>query len=297
VATCELFGLLPPATEKPLSGRLVAGVDDESWWGSLASTLRRTHWAATQARERLSLDHWHALTRLGELLRRPPGEGPIQLGHLPATLDRVLLACISLAGFAMDDMTRDAGWRFLILGRRIERLQNRTLAIGRFLDHCDGRPQGIDGLLDLADSTETYRQRYLRTPDIVPTLDLVVFDSENPHSVAFQADMLLRYLQPTQREVGRADFWSGAEDSPDTLDASAFRTAIKTLQEFSLADIERGRRDAPHGPGGRVCAHCGGCTELAARLRVLHDAAGELSNRIAARIFAHAEPASRTVSS
>ena len=32
--------------------------------------------------------------------------------------------CGILAGFAMDDMMRDAGWRFLVIGRRIERLQS-----------------------------------------------------------------------------------------------------------------------------------------------------------------------------
>jgi uncharacterized circularly permuted ATP-grasp superfamily protein/uncharacterized alpha-E superfamily protein len=296
VAACELFGLLPPAEGRTVAERLIAGVRDEGWWGSLASTLRRTHWAATQARERLSLDHWHALTRLGDLLRRAGEESRAPLAHLPAMLDRVLLACVSLAGFAMDDMTRDAGWRFLILGRRIERLQCRARAVERFLDACDGRPQGIDGLLDLADSAETYRQRYLRTPDIVPTLDLVVFDPENPHSVAFQADMLLRYLEPMQRDIGLGDFWSGTEETLPGLALSEFRAAFAALQGFSLAEIERGRR-AGAAADGKQCAHCGGCTELAARLKVLFDATGDLSNRLAARYFAHVEPASRTVSS
>ena len=38
-----------------------------------------------------------------------------------AFLDRVLGVSSSLTGFAMDNMTRDDGWRFLIIGRRLER--------------------------------------------------------------------------------------------------------------------------------------------------------------------------------
>jgi uncharacterized alpha-E superfamily protein len=186
----------------------------------------------------------------------------------------------------MDDMPRDLGWRFLILGRRLERLTSRCAAVARFLDACDGRPRDIEGLLDLADSAETYRQRYLRSPDIVPTLDLVVFDPQNPHSVVFQCDMLLRYLEAMPRH-----FAAPLAAGPDL---AAFRAATAAVGRFSLAELERGRLD---GPGcGRVCTHCGGCTELASRLRLLHDAAGELSNRLAARYFTHVDGATRTVS-
>jgi len=300
IAACEMFALLPPAAGKTTAQRLVAGVLDDGWWGSLASTLRRAVWAATQARDRLSLDHWHSLNRLSDLLRRPATNAEADLSTMPAMLDRVLLGCVSLAGFAMDDMTRDAGWRFLILGRRLERLHCRTLVVAKFLDECTGRPSGIDGLLDLVDSAETYRQRYLRSPDIVPTLDLVVFDPDNPHSVLFQSEMILRYLEPLRRNLGTDEFWSGRSDAEVELDLAPFRSAADSLRRFSLSELERGR---PGGDDcgarrqhGKVCTHCGGCTELAARLRLLHNASGELSNLLAAHFFSHVDGASTTVS-
>ena len=291
LGNCELFGLLPLRQGLSTPQRLVAGVLDEKWPYSLLNVIRSTLWAATQARDRLSLDHWHALNRLGELLRSghgPAGGNAEPLTLLPSVLDRILLSCVSLAGFAMDDMVRDAGWRYLILGRRIERLQNRSLAVARFLDQCNGRPAGIDGLLELSDSSETYRQRYRRAPDIVPTIDLVVFDPDNPHSVAFQIDMLMRYLGPFQRELGV----SGEVMDADELGISAFREAADALSEFSLAELERGRLSQ----GSQICAHCGGCTELAARLRLIHTATGALSNRIGARFFTHVEATVRTLS-
>ena len=285
---CELFGLLPAEEGRSTGRRLVEGVHGDELAGSLSNTLRRTLWAATQVRDRLSLDHWHSLNRLQDILRHPPSAG-VALPSLPVTLDRVLLNCVSLAGFAMDDMTRDAGWQFLMMGRRIERMQCRALAVARFLDNCVGNPGGIDSLLELGDSTEIYRQRYLRTPDLLPTLDLVVFDPDNPHSVMFQAEMLLRYLEPLQRKCFEST------DVEVELDIAAFRRASDAVSGFSLLELERGRPE-PCGTTAQQCVNCGGCTELAGRLRLLHDAAGALSNRIAARFFTHVVATSRVMS-
>ncbi|BAL23579.1 circularly permuted type 2 ATP-grasp protein [Azoarcus sp. KH32C] len=290
---CELFWLLPPAKGRSVLRRLIEGVHDERNPGSLASTLRRTLWAATQVRDRLSLDHWHSLNRMHDILRRRQADAngtdplaDVSMASLPSTLDRLLLACVSLSGFAMDDMMRDAGWRFLVLGRRIERLQSRCQTVAHFLDGCSGQPSGIEALLQLADCAETYRQRYLRTPDILPTLDLVVFDADNPHSVIFQVDMLLRYLESLLGEFLRV--------SDADYGLSDFRDISNTLRAFPLEDLELGRKDCH--PSEQACANCGGCTELAAQLRLLYAAAGALSNRIAERFFAHVAPTSRVLS-
>ena len=286
IANCEQLGLLPAPEGRTIAQRLMAGAQDESWPYSLLNIMRSTLWAATQARDRLSLDHWHALNRLGDVLRHGGTGGQAEpLSTLPSTLDRVLLSCVSLAGFAMDDMTRDAGWQFLILGRRIERLQHRSLAVARFLDACTGRPRSVETLLELSDSSETYRQRYRRLPDIVPTIDLVVFDPDNPHSVVFQINMLMRYMGPLQRDVA-------VRGEAVDLDVAAFLKAADALTEFSLAELERGRLAGT----GSVCSHCGGCTELAGRLRLVHGATGALSNRIGARFFTHVERSVRTLS-
>jgi uncharacterized circularly permuted ATP-grasp superfamily protein/uncharacterized alpha-E superfamily protein len=292
VANCELFGLLPGRGSKSIAQRLIDGVHDDAWGNSLSSTLRSTLWAATQSRDRLSIDHWHALNRLGDLLRQgravqgPAGE-VAALASLPALLDRVLLSCISLAGFAMDDMTRDAGWRFLIIGRRIERLQSRCLAVASFLENCSSRSSPAETLLELADSSETYRQRYRRSPDILPTLDLIIFDPDNPHSVIFQIDMLLRYVGPLQREL------AGSEDGSSDLDVGAFfRSSADALADFSLVELERGRIKTIW----NTCNNCVGCAELSKRLRSVHASAGALSNRIAERFFTHVAQTSQTLS-
>ena len=296
VRNCELLGLLPPlhpASPAGLGERLLTGIFDETFPNSLASTLRRVLWSASQVRNRLSLDHWHALNRLQDTLRRALTDsagGQVNapaISICPPLLDRVLLSCVSLAGFAMDSMTRDAGWHLLMIGRRIERLQCRCQANARFLDACNGRPSGLEGLLELADSAETYRQRYLRPPDVLPTLDLLVFDPNNPHSVMFQADILLRYLEPLQRD------FSENTDTSVALDIASFRQARDQLASVSSFDLERGR--PPDCSANQICVNCGVCTELAGRLRLLNDAAGHLSNRISGRFFTHINAPSQVI--
>ena len=103
-----------------------------------------------------------------------------------AFLDRVLGVSSSLTGFAMDNMTRDDGWRFLIIGRRLERLSFLAMSVAHFLRMPSSRgPGSLEWLLELSDSIITYRSRYSRQPELLPVIDLLVFDDSNPHGVVF----------------------------------------------------------------------------------------------------------------
>jgi uncharacterized alpha-E superfamily protein len=162
-------------------------------------------WSATHVRERLSLDHWHSLNRLQRDQQAALKKHPT-LTEAIAFLDRVLGVSSSLTGFAMDNMTRDDGWRFLIIGRRLERLSFLAQTVAHFLSMPSTRgPGSLEWLLELTDSIITYRSRYSRLPELLPVIDLLVFDDSNPHGVVFQASVLARYLERMARELG-ADF-------------------------------------------------------------------------------------------
>ena len=101
-------------------------------------------------------------------------------------------------------MTQLAGWRFLELGRRME----RALATCRFVRQFafGGELDGaLDCLLELADSQITYRLRYVMVAARAPVIDLVVLDPNNPRSVVHQLARIETHLAalPKRGEDGR----------------------------------------------------------------------------------------------
>jgi uncharacterized alpha-E superfamily protein len=53
-------------------------------------------------------------------------------------------------------------------------------------------PALLEWLLDLFDKIITYRARYMRPPEWLAVMDLLLFDRRNPRSAAFQLDKLAR---------------------------------------------------------------------------------------------------------
>ncbi|MEM1020988.1 MAG: alpha-E domain-containing protein, partial [Pseudomonadota bacterium] len=100
------------------------------------------------------------------------------------------------AGQAQENMTRNSGWLFLDMGRRLERGLHMIEIIAQLLVTSgkmrDGR---LVLLLDLADSFMTYRSRYLTNPMVAPVLDLLLLDETNPQSIAFQLAQIHSHLQ------------------------------------------------------------------------------------------------------
>ena len=99
----------------------------------------------------------------------------------------------ALSGLAQENMNRVAGWRFLDMGRRIERGIN-TCRMSRVLAHEGATTDDLDLLLDLADSQITYRARYLVGLALTPVRDMVMLDPFNTRSLAFQVETVKAHL-------------------------------------------------------------------------------------------------------
>jgi uncharacterized alpha-E superfamily protein len=141
--------------------------------------------------ERFSVDNWRALNRMAQPAARP-GERPSQ-SEAMTILDDAASALMTLAGFALDGMTRDLGWRFMSIGRRLERLQFQSVVLQRALAMDENG--NLEWLLELSDSIITYRARYRAQPEWLPVLDLLLRDGTNPRSVLFQMDGILGALR------------------------------------------------------------------------------------------------------
>jgi uncharacterized circularly permuted ATP-grasp superfamily protein/uncharacterized alpha-E superfamily protein len=156
--------------------------------GSVSFNIAALERAATGLRERLSPEQWSLVRSMGEAFSRaleaPEGELPGLQQVLPP-LDRLALQLAAATGAQTDRMTRDHGWRLLTVGRLIERLQGLALRLELFLRHeALATVSGVELLLELFDSTITFRARYQRHEDLLAVADLLVLDSTNPRAFA-----------------------------------------------------------------------------------------------------------------
>ena len=172
---------------------------------ALAQRLRQLARSAFNLRDRMSADNWRTLNRLAaDPVFKRGASASIRLPVALSWLDRAVTAMMTLSGFALDGMTRNAGWRFLSIGRRIERLANLSTTLQ--VATTEGHAHGLDWLLELTDSIGTYRSRYLVAPEWLPVLDLLLRDETNPRSVAFQLKGLAEYI--ARLELGHGRFAS-----------------------------------------------------------------------------------------
>ncbi|WP_296259050.1 MULTISPECIES: circularly permuted type 2 ATP-grasp protein [unclassified Pseudomonas] len=275
----ERLHLVPRKDEKAgteLRERLLAALRGEQWSFSLSSNLQRLQWAASQVRGKLSRENWQALVELQHEAANLDTDTP-NFGELLDLLNRLVMSLAALSGFALDDMTRDEGWRFLMIGRRIERLQFLSTSLAAFLRSAAVFDQdALDWLLELGNSGITYRSRYLAMPQVIPVLDLLLLNEQNPHAVLFQLKLVTRSVKRLNDDFG-------------VPQEASLAKLTQRLAAFDLGCLENGLfgessvRAALHG--------------LADLLQSIGDTTGQVSDRLALRHFAHVDDVSqRTVS-
>jgi uncharacterized alpha-E superfamily protein len=199
LALCAKLGLIDE-DDDPALALLRAATHPE---GVLAERLRQLSRVAFNLRDRMSADHWRTINQLigDPVFQRNASSAAMRLPLALSWLDRAITSMVTLSGFVLDGMTRGTGWRFLSMGRRIERLWNLTAALQTATR--EGRDQGLDWLLQWADSSVTYRSRYLVAPEWLPVLDLLVRDELVPRSLAFQVKGLAEYIAKLEATHGR----------------------------------------------------------------------------------------------
>jgi uncharacterized circularly permuted ATP-grasp superfamily protein/uncharacterized alpha-E superfamily protein len=208
----------------------------------LCDTLAAAVNAASQIRDRFSVDGWAALTDMDISLKRM--RPTARAGDDAALATSILLRkAVGFSGLTQDNMYRTAGWHFLTIGRALERAAMTAGLLARWAD-----PAAPDGALDLAleigDSMIVHRQRYATISSRDSVIDLLALDPANPRAVRFQLDVLLdRVTAPAlgaqqglmtdfERSV-RTLQTSFAVHRVETLDTGALRTALSEVLALS----------------------------------------------------------------
>ncbi len=262
-----------PATQKDLDTEITSLLGNEERGDSLASTLAELYRVGGNVRERLSQD----MTRLiGQLSGALSTDEDLSRADLTALLDTCLQLLSSFAGLERENITRGPGWTFISMGRRLERAiytarQVRELAMP--LDEDSWTL--LEYLLEVADSSMTYRSRYYTTLQPAAVLDVLMLDPLNPRSLAFQLHHLGDLYAKLPRHVAR--------------DLRTIQRATARLDSIDLARV------AYSGPDAMEPGKMEAFFDLDRQLRELEELLPSWSNNVSNTYFSHARTFAITI--
>jgi uncharacterized circularly permuted ATP-grasp superfamily protein/uncharacterized alpha-E superfamily protein len=252
-------------------------VYDPSQTSSLRWNLKELRRVAWHLKERLSADTWRTLQQLESHFSgfAPSNADQRYAGGLDL-LDNAVLTLSAFYGLLMENTTRGFGWRFQEIGRRMERALQTSELLRSSLDSSAAELEPcLQILLQIADSSITYRRRYPTVLQTDRVLELLIADESNPRSVAFQLATLLHQMNRLQEnELG-----AGSANGRDLV-----LKAVNLVRSSSMADISR--RD----PEGNFSA-------LENLVREIKATLWELSDALTARYFSNLTACRFTASS
>jgi uncharacterized circularly permuted ATP-grasp superfamily protein/uncharacterized alpha-E superfamily protein len=237
---------------------------------ALLSSLTGAYRAASVVRDRISRDTWHVLSQLDHQRRELSESLPrADASEMLDRLDRLVLICAAFSGLEMENLSRTFGYRFMDLGRRLERARTTSILIANTLgDVSPDEPSVLAALLDTLDNGITYRRRYQDVMQAAPVLDLVLTDESNPRSIAFQLAATHEHLRALPRAV------------EEPLRTPEERLALGMLTRARLCDVEALSEATPGADRPRLRAY----------LAELDDELPKLSDTITQSYLAHALP-------
>lgn len=190
----------------------------------LVASISAATASASQVRDRFSVDGWTALNDLAASASHAFADIPP--GHATArVLGQLLHQVTGFSGLVHENMYRFAGWRFLTIGRALERAANMTEALAWFAD--EAAPEGsLDMVVEIGDSVLTHRRLFAVATTRSTVIDLLACDANNPRSVIYQ-------LAEMKEQVG---FLPGAHE-PGGMSELA-RATLKLHADIAVAAPE-----------------------------------------------------------
>lgn len=188
--------------------------------------------AGRAVRDRFSSDTWRVISTLEREFAEPH-----TLDAGLDRLDRILLLLAAFGGLSADSMSRGQRWRFLEIGRRVERALTSIALLRAFCPSgADTHAVPWEALLTIADASVTYRRRYRSTADAGAVLDLLIDDETNPRSLLYQLLQLGALLDGLAGTCG-------AVEAP--IEEQLVAEALADVRSSTAPDAAQARRIDP----------------------------------------------------
>jgi len=257
-------------TSLELEQELVSVLTNPKRPDSLAATLAEVSRVGSNVRERLSADMNFLIAQLRDSIHAEPGA---QVLEYPAMLTACLGLLSAFSGMERENINRGSGWLFMSIGRRLERAIYLTRQLREVATPLAERDWSfLECLLEVEDSSMTYRMRYFTTLQPIAVLDVLMSDATNPRSLDFQLSHIVELYGKLPRHM--AD------------DLQAMGDALALLRSFDLRQIKYPVPGAAAEKNGADEAD--GLPRLERFLREMEGLLPSWSNNLSSRYFSHA---------
>jgi len=183
---------------KALLARLAVLVLSRKKEGAIHDLLGRVRYNAFALRDRITDDTWRLCNQLS--LDAQIKSQRFAVPEALSMLNKLVLDLAAFVGMEMENMTRGHGWRFLDMGRRVERADNIISWLKAAVHPAPRNDSVLGPLLEICDSAMTFRRRYHTRPQLAPILDLLIADETNPRSLMWQLQQLSRHAAQLPRD-------------------------------------------------------------------------------------------------
>ena len=192
------FVVADAALNNETETELLAVILDAERNGSVSSNINALLKSSDQVRELLSSDTLRVLNDLQDELEGLSNVLQTGLSAAPEeALDPLVTTLLALAGLCQESMIRGLGWRFMDMGRRVEKAFQAVSLLRSSLVQV--LPEGeqlrvLEAVLLSSETLFTFRRRYHSDTDVARGIELLLNDSSNPRSVFYQVELLREHL-------------------------------------------------------------------------------------------------------
>lgn len=246
---------------------LISLISDMKRSDSLASILSQVSRIGNSVRERLSADMMILIGQLRTSLERENDSPNLEY---PATLTLCLELLSAFSGMERENINRGLGWLFMSIGRRLERAIYLTRMLRQITTPLAEQDWPLlECLLEVADSSMTYRTRYYTTLQPIAVLDVLMADESNPRALDFQLTHLADLYQRLPRHMSD--------------DLQAMKEALGMLRSFDLRELSYSLPTEPS-----AATRADGLVRLESFLGGLERLLPSWSDNLSGRYFSHA---------
>lgn len=262
-----------PALRDNFSGELVSVIADRQRTGSISSCIQSMLSSAEQSKEMLSADTQRIINDIRDQAEVLEKTLQSSLASAPEeALDPLVTSLLSLAGILQESMIRGMGWRFIDMGRRLERaMQTVNLARSLLIEQLNEGDEAVvlESLLMTSEVLLSYRRRYRASLNVRDVLELILLDASNPRSILYQLEKLESHVAALPAPISDSRELEGEE-----------RCVLEALSKVRLSELAvLTRTDAATGKRPEL-------DQLFARAQYL---LAETSNHIARKFFDHSQ--------